>query len=83
MDIVSTITSDTGQVVFKTDEERDSSDLGGKRGGYGYMTKIPMKDLPPGAYVLKVEAKSRLGAGATTAREIRFAVDGAPAAPGR
>ena len=39
---------------------RDSSDLGGKRGGYGYTTKIPLKDLAPGSYVLKVEAKSRL-----------------------
>ncbi len=83
VDIVTTVTSDTGQVLFKTDEERDSADLGGKRGGYGYMTKIPMKDLPPGAYVLKIEAKSRLGAGATTAREIRFTVDGAPPPPGR
>jgi len=83
VDIVSTITSDTGQVVFKTDEERDSADLAGKRGGYGYMAKIPMKDLPPGAYVLKVEAKSRLGAGATAAREIRFAVGDAAAAPGQ
>ncbi|HWF86552.1 MAG TPA: VWA domain-containing protein [Vicinamibacterales bacterium] len=83
VDIVSTVTSDTGQVLFKADEQRDSADLGGKRGGYGYMTKIPMKDLPPGAYVLKIEAKSRLGGGATTAREIRFAVAGAPPAPGR
>jgi hypothetical protein len=83
VDIVSTVTSDTGQVLFKADEQRDSADLGGKRGGYGYMTKIPMKDLPPGAYVLKIEAKSRLGAGATTAREVRFTVDGAPAPPGR
>jgi VWFA-related protein len=83
VDIASTVTSDTGQVVFKADEERDSADLAGKRGGYGYMTKIPMKDLPPGAYVLKVEAKSRLGAGATAAREIRFVVSDAAAAPGQ
>jgi hypothetical protein len=82
VDIVSTVTSDTGQVVFKADEERASSDLGGKTGGYGYMTKIPMKDLPPGAYVLKVEATSRLGAGATVAREVRFSVDAARPAPG-
>jgi VWFA-related protein len=83
VDIMSTVTSDTGQVLFKADEQRDSADLGGKRGGYGYTAKIPMKDLPPGAYVLKVEARSRLGAGATTAREVRFAVDGAPPAPGQ
>jgi VWFA-related protein len=83
VDITTTITSDTGQVLFKADEERSSSDLGGKRGGYGYTTKIPMKDLPPGAYVLKVEAKSRLGAGPATAREIRFTVEQARPAPGQ
>ena len=70
-------------MLFKTNEERESSDLGGKSGGYGYTTKIPMKDLPPGSYVLKVEATSRLGAGATTKREVRFSVAGARPAAGQ
>jgi VWFA-related protein len=83
VDITTTVTSDTGQVLFKADEERSSTDLGGKRGGYGYTTKIPMKDLPPGAYVLKVEAKSRLGSGPATAREVRFTVEQARPAPGQ
>jgi VWFA-related protein len=74
VDITTSVLSDTGQVLFKSEEERSSSDLGGKRGGYGYTAKVPMKDLPPGSYVMKVEAKSRLGAGATTAREVRFSV---------
>ena len=56
-----TVTTDEGKVLFKTEEMRDSSDLAGKRGGYGYTTRIPMKDLALGSYVLKVEAKSRLG----------------------
>ncbi len=60
VDITSTVTTDEGKVMFKTDETRDSSDLGGKNGGYGYTARIPMKDLAPGRYVLKVEAKSRL-----------------------
>lgn len=79
--ITATVTSDTGQVLFKSDEARSSSDLGGKRGGYGIVTRVPMKDLPPGGYVLKVEAKSSLGAGPTTAREVRFAVEPVPVAP--
>ena len=61
VDIVTTVTTDEGKVMFKTDEVRDSADLGGKRGGYGYTTRMPMKDLALGSYVLKVEAKSRLG----------------------
>ena len=41
VDITTTVTTDDGQVMFKTDEERDSSELGGKRGGYGYTTQHP------------------------------------------
>jgi VWFA-related protein len=74
VDITATITTDEGRVLFKTDETRDSSDLGGARGGYGYTTKIPMKDLAPGKYVLKVEGKSRLGNTPAVGREVRIEV---------
>ena len=60
VDIVTTVTTDEGKVLFKTDEVRDSTDLGGKRGGYGYAARVPLKDLALGSYVLKVEARSRL-----------------------
>ena len=81
VDITSTVTSDEGKVMYKTDEERSSADLLGKRGGYGYMAQVPIKDLPPGLYVLKVEARSRLGQGATAAREVQFTVVPAQAPP--
>jgi hypothetical protein len=74
VDITSTVTSDDGKVMYKTDEERSSADLLGKRGGYGYTAQIPLKELPPGAYVLKVAARSRLGQGATAGREVQFTV---------
>jgi VWFA-related protein len=74
VDITATVITDEGRVLFKTDETRDSTDLGGARGGYGYATRIPMKDLAPGLYVLKVEAKSRLGNTPPVARELRIAV---------
>ena len=82
VDIIATVTTDEGKVLFKTDETRDSSDLGGKRGGYGYTTRIPLKDLALGSYVLKVEARSRLGQTPPAARELQFTVE-APRAPGR
>ena len=81
VDIVTTVTTDEGRVLFKTDETRDSSDLGGKRGGYGYTTRVPMKELAPGKYVLKVEAKSRLGNEPPVGRELRIEVT--PAVQGR
>jgi hypothetical protein len=74
VDITTTVTTDEGKVMFKTDETRDSSDLGGARGGYGYTTKVPMKDLAPGKYVLKVEGKSRLGNTPAVGREVRIEV---------
>jgi len=74
VDIVTTIRTDEGREVFKTDETRDSADLGGARGGYGYTTKIPLKDLAPGKYVLKVEGKSRLGNTAAVGRELRIEI---------
>jgi VWFA-related protein len=77
VDIVATVTSDEGKVVFKNEETRASSEIRGKRGGYGYVTRVPMNDLPPGTYVLKVEARSRLGQGPTASRELQFSVGGA------
>src|SRR5437868_6719238 len=74
VDITTTVTTDEGKVMFKTDEVRDSSDLGGARGGYGYSTRIPMKDFAPGRYVLKVEAKSRLANTPPVNREVRIEV---------
>ena len=76
VDITTTVTSDAAAVVFKSDEERASSELGGQHGGYGTTTRIPLKDLAPGTYVLKVEARSRLGKGASASREVQFTVEG-------
>ena len=74
VDITTTVTTDEGKVMFKTDEQRDSADLGGKTGGFGYSTRIPMKDLAPGLYVLTVSAKSRLGNSPAVERQVRFSV---------
>jgi hypothetical protein len=74
VDITTTVTTDEGQVLFKVDEQRDSSDLGGKTGGYGFVTRIPLKDLTPGNYVLTVSAKSRLGSGQAADRQVRLVV---------
>lgn len=75
VDITATVTTDEGKVLFKTDEVRDSADLGGKRGGYGYATRVPLKDLALGSYVLKVEARSRLKDVPPVARELQFTVE--------
>jgi len=74
IDITSTVTTDEGKVLFKADDERDSSELGGRSGGYGYSAKIPLKDIAPGRYVLTVSARSRVNPNPTAERQVRITV---------
>lgn len=75
VDITASILTDEGREVFKNQEQRASSELGGARGGFGYATRVPLKDLVPGLYVLKVDAASRLGGdGRQASREIQFRI---------
>ena len=84
VDITTTVRTDEGRVVFKTEDERASSEIQGKRGGYGHSARIPLRDFAPGVYVLRVEARSRLGQDVTASREVQFTVGTPrPAAPPR
>ena len=74
VDITTTVTSDEGKVLVTTEEARDSSELQGQRGGYGYGTRVQVKDLPPGLYVLTVAARSRLGDSPAVQRQIQFTI---------
>jgi len=69
VDIAASLKAEGGQSVFETREERDSSELKGSAGGYGFAVRIPLKDVAPGLYVLRVDAQSRLGDRPSTARE--------------
>jgi hypothetical protein len=74
VDITTTVTTDEGTVLSKTDEVRDSSELQGRRGGYGYASRLATRGLAPGSYVLTVSAKSRLGSAPAAERQIQFTV---------
>jgi len=74
VDIVTTVQTNEGRVLFTHAEERSSSEFGGKSGGYGYTTRVPLKGLAPGLYLLRVEARSRLGRSPTTTREVQFRI---------
>jgi hypothetical protein len=76
VDITTTITTDEGRVLFKNDETRDSSDLGGKTGGYGFTSRVPLREIAPGNYVLTVSAKSRAGSASAppSERQVRLVV---------
>lgn len=74
VEIKTTVLADNGTVAFTTSEERRSEELGPAGGGYGHTTRIPLTGLAPGRYVLRTEARSTLGSGATAMREVEFRV---------
>jgi VWFA-related protein len=74
VDIAATVRGETGTVIFQAREERDSAELQGSAGGYGFAARIPLRDVAPGLYLLRVEASSRVGGQPPVARETLFRV---------
>ena len=74
VEIKTSVLADNGTVAFTTSEERRSEELGPSGGGYGHTARIPLKGLARGRYVLRTEARSTLGGGATVTRELEFRV---------
>ena len=59
VDLATTVRAADGRIVFEQHEERSSADLRGASGGYGYSPQIPLSDMTPGTYVVRVEGRSR------------------------
>jgi hypothetical protein len=74
VEIRTTVTSDSGQTVFSSRDERRTDELKGASMTFGHLATVPLKGLAPGRYVLRVEAQALLSNGSTTAREIEFTV---------
>jgi len=79
VDLEASLRSEGGQAVFQTREERDSSELAGGPGGYGFMARVPLKDVPPGLYVLRVSGKARIAEQQEVVREVIVRVVAPPA----
>lgn len=81
IDITTKLITEDGREIFKSAEERDSKDLGGtKGGGYGHQLQIPLADVAPGRYLLRIEAAARLNDVKPVARELLIRVHPARAA---
>jgi VWFA-related protein len=74
VEIVTTVRSEDGTVVFERAEERESSELQGTGGAYRLTTRIPLENLDPGSYVLTLEASSSLDADLEVSRRVPFTV---------
>lgn len=69
-----TVTRDDGTVAFRRTDERPAEEWKKTGGTLPHSMKLPLAGLTPGRYVLRVEARSFLGGGAQTAREVEFMV---------
>jgi hypothetical protein len=74
VDIQTTMLAEGGQAVFRHADQRSTDELAGKNGGFGYVVHVPLKDIPPGLYVLKIEARSTLGKTEPVSRQVELTV---------
>lgn len=63
-----------GTAVRKVSEDRSSTELQGKRGGYGFSAQLPLNEVTPGVYVIHVEARANAGDRPTVSRDIQIRV---------
>ena len=62
IELETTVRAEDGRVVFANREQRSSTDLQGKSGGYGYAVRFPLTEFAPGLHVIRVQgARSRAG----------------------
>jgi VWFA-related protein len=76
IDIVTTIVGEDGQERYRHEDKRSTGELQGADGGFGYLLKVPLASVPPGSYMLRVEARSRLDIDHPAARETMLRVVG-------
>ena len=73
VDLKVELRTDEGRVVSMTSEERSSSELQGRGGGYGFRPVLPL-DVEPGLYVVHVEARANIGDWPIAVRDIPIRV---------
>ena len=65
--------TDEGRVIQSVDQDRSSSELQGRSGGYGFRAELPL-DVDPGLYVIHLEAQARIGDQPTVSRQVQIRV---------
>lgn len=74
VDLTTTVRDEAGAVRFKSDELVTTDKVTGGEAGFGYTVPIPLNAMPPGPYVLRVEARPRSSSEQAVAREVPFAI---------
>jgi VWFA-related protein len=61
VELETTVRAEDGRAVFENREQRSSTDLQGKSGGYGYSVRFPLNEFAPGLYVIRVQGRTLAG----------------------
>jgi VWFA-related protein len=72
--VMSTVTSANGAVVFKAEEERESTELQAGDSRFEHVVRIPLAGVPEGRYLLTVEAETSLSGSEPVRREVPIRV---------
>jgi VWFA-related protein len=78
--VTSSVRNEDGAEVFSARAEHQSTELGSsggganQRGGFGHRVTIPAATLPPGRYVLRVQARRSID-DAAVSREVPFRIE--------
>ena len=72
--LMTTVTDDRGTVAFRSEERVERFAFEPQRHAYRHRVTIPMKDLKPGSYVLRVTAQPSKAGAEVVAREVPFSV---------
>jgi VWFA-related protein len=83
LDVTTAVLEEKGTVRFSSDQQRKTDELAAMGGGsFVHKVVVPLKDLAPGNYTLRVEARSRMGKRESVVRELPFRVAPLPAPKG-
>ncbi|CAN5689119.1 hypothetical protein BH24ACI4_BH24ACI4_08480 [soil metagenome] len=66
--------AEDGRAVYAHTDERRSEELRARGDGFGHARTIPLKDFPPGRYVLRVEARALVSDATPVSRELEFTI---------
>jgi hypothetical protein len=72
--ITTELRADDGRVVRTTSEQRSSTELQGKSGGYGFTAGIALAGITPGIYVIHVQAQAQSAGLPTVERDVQIRV---------
>ena len=74
LDFKAELRAEGGRVVQQVSEERSSTELQGKSGGYGFQPRLPLDSVESGLYVIHVEGRSRASQDTVVSRDIQIKV---------